>query len=277
MGLVEIDALAAAMNRMVGELERSRSELAQKERLERELEIAQRIQTSILPQRLEAPGLEVAAAMRTASEVGGDYYDFLPVPGGVWLGIGDVAGHGLTAGLVMLMVQSIVAALARERVDAPPSELVARLNEVLYDNIRHRLEQDEHVTFTLLRFHDGGRLVFAGAHEEIVVWRAATRRCELIATPGTWLGAVPAIARFTPDTEQALAVGDVMLLYTDGVTEAMSAAGEQLGIDRLCAALEEAAAGSVEEIRDHLLATTSAWAPVQRDDVTLLVIRHKGL
>src|SRR5262249_11742848 len=146
-GLVEVDALATAMNRMVSELERSREELSHKERLEQEMEIAERIQTSILPRRLEAPGLEGAGVLRPATEVGGAYSDFLPHDGGCWIGIGDVAGHGLTAGLVMLMVQSIVAALTRVRRDATPADVVCILNEVLYDNIRHRLANDEHVTF----------------------------------------------------------------------------------------------------------------------------------
>src|SRR4029078_13210337 len=116
---------------------RSRDERAQKERLEGELEIARRLQTSILPRTLEAPGLRLAATMIPASEVGGDYYDLLPLPGGCWIGVGDVAGHGLSAGMVMLMVQCIVAALVRERPDARPSELVMRLNDVLYENVRH--------------------------------------------------------------------------------------------------------------------------------------------
>jgi sigma-B regulation protein RsbU (phosphoserine phosphatase) len=274
-GLVELDALAGAMNRMVADLARARDEIAHKERLEKELEIAHRIQTSILPRRLEAPGLEVAAVMRPAGEVGGDYYDFLPVAGGAWIGIGDVAGHGLTAGLVMMMVQSIVAALTRDGRTVSPRDIVCRVNDVLFDNVRDRLANDEHVTFTLLRYHDDGRLVFAGAHEDIVIWRARTGVTEQIATPGTWLGAVPDIARVTIDSELRLEPGDVMLLYTDGATEAMDAHEEQFGLGRLCAALTEVAERPVDAARDHVLAQIERWAATQRDDVTLLVLRYK--
>ncbi len=275
-GIVEIDALSRAMNQMVGELQQSRGELAHKERLEKEMEIATRIQTSILPRKLEAPGLETSAVMRPATEVGGDYYDFLPYPGGCWIGIGDVAGHGLTAGLVMLMVQSIVSALTAARRDARPSEVVAVLNDVLYENIRHRLENDEHVTFSLLRFHDDGKLLFAGAHEDLVIWRAETRRVETIVTQGTWLGAVPDVRLVTEDCQAALHPGDVMLLYTDGVTEASSAAGELFGLERLCEELERLHDRGVAEIRDGLIAAVDRWAPTQTDDVTLLVIRRKA-
>jgi phosphoserine phosphatase RsbU/P len=275
-GLLETDALARALNRMVAELERSRGELAQKERLEQEMEIAQRIQTSILPRSLEAPGLEVAAIMRPASEVGGDYYDFLPHRGGCWIGIGDVAGHGLTAGLVMMMVQSIVAALTRVRLDASPSDVVCALNEVLYENIRHRLANDEHVTFSLLRYFDDGRILHAGAHEDLVIWRAATRRTELIPTQGTWLGAIADVRRVTSDAEAALYPGDVLLLYTDGLTEAASASGELFGLERVCAELERLCDRPVGEIREGLLGAVDRWALAQTDDITLLVIRREA-
>jgi len=264
------------MNRMVAELERSRDELAHKERLEKELEIATRIQTSILPRRLEAAGLTVAAAMRPASEVGGDYYDFLPTSDGAWIGIGDVAGHGLSAGLVMLMVQSIVAALAREGQTTTPREVVCRLNAVLFENIRDRLANDEHVTFTLLRYFRDGRVSFAGAHEDIVVWRKRLGVCETISTPGTWLGAVPDISRFTVDSELRLEPGDVLLLYTDGITEAMDATGQQLGLGRICEALNEVAEAPVDAIRDDLLGLVGNWARTQVDDVTLLVLRYEA-
>src|SRR3954471_1354518 len=100
------------------------------------MEIASRIQTSILPRQFEVDGLQIAAQMIPATQVGGDYYDVLPVDGGCWLAIGDVAGHGLTAGLVMLMIQSIVSALTRQRPDATPAELLSILNEVLFENVR---------------------------------------------------------------------------------------------------------------------------------------------
>jgi serine phosphatase RsbU (regulator of sigma subunit) len=214
--------------------------------------------------------------MRPASEVGGDYYDFLPMSDGAWIGIGDVAGHGLSAGLVMLMVQSIVAALTQGAGATSPREVVSRLNAVLFENIRDRLANDEHVTFTLLRYYRDGRVVFAGAHEDIVVWRKRLGVCETISTPGTWLGAVPDISRFTVDSELRLEPGDIMLLYTDGITEAMDAGGQQLGLGRVCEALNAVAERPVEAIRDDLLGLVGNWARVQVDDVTLLVLRYEA-
>src|SRR5205814_931340 len=113
--------------------------------------------------------IELAAHMLPAAEVGGDYYDVLPTDDGCWIGIGDVAGHGLNAGLVMMMVQSVVTALVQSNPKADPTDHVVRLNEVLFENIRHRLGRDEHVTLSLLRYSEDGSLRWAGAHENLLV------------------------------------------------------------------------------------------------------------
>ena len=272
-----IGPLVRVTERAFESLKRSQGELAQRQRLEKELEIGARIQTSILPERTEVRGLEMAAAMLPASEVGGDYYDVLPVEDGAFIGIGDVAGHGLTAGLVMLMVQSAVAALARERADALPSEILRVVNAVVFENVRHRLHQDEHVTLSLLRYHDDGRVVFAGAHEEIGVFRAASRRFEMVETPGTWLGACPDVGGVMVDSTLTLDEGDLVILYTDGITEAKNELGEQFGLDRVCAIVERCSGERVEIIRGRILDEVARWSPRRADDVTVLVLRHRGV
>jgi phosphoserine phosphatase RsbU/P len=272
-GTHEVKALATAMNSMVDELERSRTELAAKERLEREMEIAMRIQTSMLPRSFDVSGLDIAARMLPASEVGGDYYDVLPVAAGCWIGIGDVAGHGLTAGLEMMMVQSVIAALVRENPTAPPSKHLTILNHVIYENIRHRLGQDEHMTLTLMHYQDGV-VTFAGAHETILVLRTGASAAELVETPGTWLGAMRDISRFTTDSTLELAAGDLVVLYSDGIIEARDAKGEQFGMERLASAVQAARDSSVEAIRDQVLAQVAAWQVVQDDDVSLVIIRR---
>jgi hypothetical protein len=257
-------------------LERAASELMHKQRLEKELEIGARIQTCLLPRTVTIPELELSAKMVPASEVGGDYYDAFAVGSGGFIGIGDVAGHGLTAGLVMLMVQSVVGALGRKAPDAAPSELVSALNTVLYDNIRHRLQNKEHVTFTLLRYMPGGKLTFAGAHEEICVYRQASGKVELVPTPGTWLGAMRDVRKHTVDTELVLAPGDIVLLYTDGVTEARAQGGEQFGLERLTALLENSADLPIDALIERVYKAVAAHADVLDDDVTLLAFRYLG-
>jgi phosphoserine phosphatase RsbU/P len=273
-GTRELALLGRSMNEMAGELMSSRAQLAEKERLARDLELAATIQTSILPREARVPGLEIGARMVPAEAVGGDYYDVFPVPGGAWIGIGDVAGHGLQAGLVMLMVQSAVAALVREKPNANPSELVVVLNQVLHDNIQCRLKQDEHVTFTLLRYLDEGRLIFAGAHEELVVYRRATGECERVTTLGTWIGVVEDIRAATHDAAITFEAGDLLLLYSDGLIQGMDAAGEQLGLERVCEWLSELRDRPAQAIADTLLERSRAHAAMLDDDVSVLVVRR---
>lgn len=275
-GPIEVAQLGAAMNTMAARLAESRIQLAVQQRLEKELEIAARIQTSILPRDLAVTGFEIAAFMRPASEVGGDYYDVFPVPGGCWIGIGDVAGHGLTAGVVMLMVQSLTAVLVDQHPGATPARLLPPLNRLLFNNVRARLGQDEHVTLTLLRFDHDGRVRFAGAHEDIVVCRAAGGPCERIPTPGTWLAVVDDIAPATQDSELSLQPGDTVILYSDGVTEAMSASRQQFGIDRVAAIVERMRDRPSQEICDAIVAAVDAFAVRQTDDITAMVLRYVG-
>jgi sigma-B regulation protein RsbU (phosphoserine phosphatase) len=255
--------------------EATRRQAAERARLQKEMEIAARIQTSILPRALAVPGLEIAAAMRTATEVGGDYYDVIPTADGCWLGIGDVAGHGLPTGLVMLMMQSGIGVLARKIPDAPPRELLLALNAMLVENVRDRLGQREHATLTLLRYRSDGTLVFAGAHEEILIRRAATGRCQRLDTPGAWVGAKRDIAAGTVETTARLAPGDLLVLYTDGLIEATGGDGrERFGSNRLIALIEGHGAANPAALRDAILAALDAFAPRLDDDVTLLVARY---
>ncbi|MGC4094429.1 MAG: substrate-binding domain-containing protein [Polyangiaceae bacterium] len=250
-------------------------EAAERARLEREFAIAEQIQTSILPKQFGVPGLEIAALMQPSSEVGGDYYDVLKCADGCWIGIGDVAGHGLPTGLVMLMLQSVVSGLVRANSSASPRSVLLDVNSVLYENIRQRMQQDEHVTLTLLRFRDDGTLVFAGGHEDMLVYRASRRECEWIATPGPWVGAREAIAETVVDTEARLEPGDVLVLYTDGITEARSAGGEYYGPERLSALVAELAPSlGVAGIRDGIVRDVCQFMEAQSDDFSVLVAKR---
>jgi DNA-binding LacI/PurR family transcriptional regulator/serine phosphatase RsbU (regulator of sigma subunit) len=256
--------------------EAAEREKAEKQRLEQELSIATRIQTSILPRDLQVRGLEIAATMLPATEVGGDYYDVLPTEQGCWIGIGDVAGHGLRPGLVMMMLQSVVAALVRSAPQATPRELLGVVNSVLYHNVRERLQQDEHATLSLIRYRDTGELLFAGAHEDMLVFRADTGKVEAVPTLGTWVGATKDIGEAMQDSAYRLRDGDVLLLYTDGVIEAVNGAGEQFGSQRLALELARASGKPVTQIRDQLCSAVTHFMKQQHDDIALLVARYQA-
>jgi serine phosphatase RsbU (regulator of sigma subunit) len=270
---------ARAQTRMMAELRVAHGALdavriGEQQRLREEIDLAARIQMALLPRDLGVEGLEISAAMLPAAEVGGDYYDVIPVEGGAWLGIGDVAGHGLNAGLAMLMMQSAVSALAQKHPSPRPDRVVSAINTTLYQNVRQRMRRDEHATLTLLRYQRDGSVCFAGAHEEILVLRATAGRCESIVTPGPWVGARPSIAGQVPQSRLTLADGDILVLYTDGLTEAMDGGRRQFGLERVEAEILRARGEPVEAIREAILGAVHAFCPVLADDVALLVVRY---
>src|SRR6185295_5225652 len=195
---------------------------------------------------------------------------------GAWLAIGDVSGHGLDAGLVMLMVQSAFSAIARARVDATPREVLLALNATLFDNVRARLVQEDHVTLTVLLYTADGRVTFAGAHEDLLLHRRRTGQVERVDTPGVWVGAAETIDRVTVNSTFTLEPGDLLVLYTDGVTEATNVDGEQFELPRLIEVICQACDQPCEVIRDRILEATGRWTDRQEDDLTVVVIRYTG-
>jgi DNA-binding LacI/PurR family transcriptional regulator/serine phosphatase RsbU (regulator of sigma subunit) len=250
-------------------------ERAERAQLEQEAKIAARIQTAIVPGSVVVEGLQISAQMLPAVEVGGDYYEIIPFEGGCWLGIGDVTGHGLLAGLIMLMMQGMVSSLIARDPKSSPADLILALNRALYRNIRERLSLDDHATIALIRYENGGCLTFAGAHDAFIVYRARAKKCEIVTPPGFWVGAVPDISQMTEDATLLLSDGDILVLYTDGVTEALNGHTQQFGLGRLCRLVESLSAFDVASISRSILDAVSKWQSRQTDDITLVVCRYQ--
>ncbi|MDB4945373.1 MAG: uncharacterized protein JWP97_4907 [Labilithrix sp.] len=268
-GHTEMAALANAFSSM------SIAIADREERLQSELKVAAGLQMSILPRDPAVPGLEIAAYMEPTTEVGGDYYDVIPTADGCWIGVGDVSGHGLGAGVVMLMLQSCIASLVRAQPDASPARVACLVNEVLFDNIRNRMKRRDHATLSILRLTHDGVVRLAGAHEDILVWRAASRTVERVETPGTWVGAVRSIEPATEETRFELAPGDTMVLYTDGITEARRA-GEQLGLERIEALMNEHAGSAPVTLKDAIVSAVHSWSDQLQDDISVVVVRRSA-
>jgi sigma-B regulation protein RsbU (phosphoserine phosphatase) len=278
----EVTELLGTVGTMVARLRSQADELRGREqeqvelaRLKRELEIAEHIQTGILPKRFEVPGFEIAALMQPAEVVGGDYYDLLPTNAGLWIAVGDVSEHGLTAGLVMVMLQSALGSLVSHSPSASPSEVWGAVNRLLVDNIRSRLGGDDHVTVVLARVAPDGRYVFAGGHEPIVVLPAGASKCEVIPTPGPWMGIRPDLAMNLRETSGSLGAGDLMVFYSDGIVEAGAAHRKPFGIDGLCAAVERLRDQPARTLCSDIVREAREWAGGrQEDDMTVLVLRR---
>jgi sigma-B regulation protein RsbU (phosphoserine phosphatase) len=264
------------LRKAIAQLQADATTRANHQFLAGEMAVARQIQSSMLPRNLTAQALEVSAQTLAAEEVGGDYYDVLPTSNGAWIGIGDVAGHGLPAGIIMLTIQSAVAALTRNKPDATPREILDPLNGVIYENIHHRLEIYEFATLSLIRFFRDGRMLVAGAHEDIIVYRAGSGRCDTMPTSGTWIGVVSDISSVTVETEHRLEAGDVMVLFTDGVTEASDKRGRPFGFERLCEAVTATGRKPTEQIVAHVMDQVKAWSPRLADDVSVVALRYLG-
>ncbi|MDL2410175.1 SpoIIE family protein phosphatase [Rhizobium calliandrae] len=247
-------------------------------RLGAELAVAQRIQLMVLPRQNELAAieqLEIAAFMRPADEVGGDYYDILQDGKRLKIGIGDVTGHGLESGVLMLMVQSVARAL-QEAGETDPAKFLNDLNRTIYKNIE-RTKTDKHLTLAFLDY-DGERLTLSGQHEDLIVVRQGgeVERIET-ADLGLPVGLDSDISQFVDTRDVTFGSGDMIVLHTDGVTEAENRQGELYGIERLCKSARDLYGGSAQDVMNGILENLMTYIGSQKihDDITLVVMRHR--
>jgi serine phosphatase RsbU (regulator of sigma subunit) len=210
--------------------------------------------------------------MRPAAQVGGDYYDVLSVDGVEWVLIGDVSGHGVPAGLVMMMFQTAVRTTLQANPRMEPDELLALVNRALTANIR-RLGENKYMTVSALRRVDGG-FRFAGMHQDLLVFRAKTKTVEEIETIGTWLGVDENIGDLMQVRDCDLGPGDALLLYTDGLTEATKD-GSILDNSGLVSLFERHGSRCAGEILNGVLGALDDR--VVEDDVSAIVIKRNGI
>jgi sigma-B regulation protein RsbU (phosphoserine phosphatase) len=262
-----------AQTRALREREQEQIALA---KIRQEMEIAARIQSGILPKRFAVPGFEFAAQMKPAEVMAGDYYEILPTESGFWLAAGDVSGHGLTAGLVMLMLQSALAALAIYAPRERPSRILEATNALLVENIRSRLGGDDHVTLVLMHIDREGHFVFAGGHEPMLILREGSDTCDVMDTPGPWMGILPDLGKGLCESHGQLHPGDLLILHSDGVAEAGTRQSEAFGLDRLSHCIEQARRQPLSTICDQVLRQASDWSKGQQDDDMMVVMVRRA-
>jgi serine phosphatase RsbU (regulator of sigma subunit) len=246
----------------------------QRERLDHELSIGRRIQLSLLPASSpNPPGWEFAAIYRAARQVGGDFYDFIELPeapGTIGLIIGDVTGKGVPAALLMASTRAVLRASSA---GAPaPSVVLERTNRhILRDGRAGLFVTALYATLELT----AGRLLFASGGHDAPLWvDGSARRSRLLTTRSSILGAFSEID--LEDRRIELRPGDLLVLYTDGVTEARDARGRLFGERRLRAVVTAYADGSAQAIADAVLnaVTDFAGEVPWSDDLTLLVVKR---
>ena len=245
-------------------------------RMSSELEITQRLQQMMLPcddDMRQIPGLDISASMEPATEVGGDYYDVVCKDGGVVIGIGDVTGHGLESGVIAIMVQTAVRTLLASG-QYESRKFFEVINRVIYDNVR-RMHCDRNLTLSLLHYQDKV-VTMSGQHEEVLVVRGngVLERHDTL-NLGFPLGLEEDISSFIGEATVPLRPGDVMVAYTDGITEATDCAGVAFGIERLSEAVRTSHRQPAGAIREAVLSSLRKHIGDLHllDDVSLLVIK----
>lgn len=278
-GNEEIDEIARAFNEVTAKFRSAQSHLMEQERMQQEMQMAQEIQQMLLPRRVpELEGFDLGSLYRAAKEVGGDYYDFLTVDERtVGVVVADVSGKGVPGSLVMTMIRTALRMEARGNRSA--SDVMAKMNAFVTEDMKKGM----FVTMFYVVLDSVNRVVtYASAgHNPMILYRGESDATYFLKPKGIPVGIdVPDgdLFRKTISVEKlTLRRDDMLVIYTDGITEAMNQDREQFGEARLLAAIKRHGHGSAQEFADALnreIHDFTGGAP-QNDDITLVAIKEK--
>ena len=277
----QLGELAGSFNQMTGSIENLLQTAAEKKRLDEELRIARQIQMSLLPRGpLDVPGLSITALCVPAREVGGDYYDFFKLPNeklGVL--IADVSGKGTSAALYMAELKGLVLSLSQ--IYQSPRQLLLEVNRIISDNLDAR----SFITMTYAVLDMRARVMtYARAGHTPMIHLAgsgeADREARILIPDGLVVGlriegAAEKFAALLEEQTISLQTGDVIVLYTDGITEAMDSESDLFGDARLQKLVEEHGHLDSGELRERILREIESFVggADQHDDMTMILIK----
>jgi sigma-B regulation protein RsbU (phosphoserine phosphatase) len=253
-------------------------------RMEAELDVAQQLQQMLLPTPAEIKqieGLDIAGFLQPATEVGGDYYDVLEHNGRIKIGIGDVTGHGLESGIVALMLQTAICTLMTSNI-TDHAKFIDILNRTIHKNIG-RMSTDKSLSLALFDYvadpsGQAGEITVSGQHEQVIVVRKGGQ-VELKDTfdLGFPVGLIADIGEHVNELSINLQPGDGIVLYSDGITEAVSETGEFYGLERLCQVISQHWLQDSETLKQTVIddVQTFIGEQVVDDDITLLVVKQR--
>jgi phosphoserine phosphatase RsbU/P len=249
-------------------------EIAEREKLSRELEIAREVQQRLFPQTLpQVSGLDYCGACVPALSVGGDYYDFLALPEGhLGIALGDVSGKGIAAALMMATLQASLRAEAM-RDSGDLAQMIGAVNRMVFD----ASTSNRYATFFYAHYDPKGRvLTYVNAgHNPPMLLRKSSNGSQMLRLDvgGIVIGLLEQFA--FQQASLRLETGDVLVLYTDGVSEAMDLREEEWGEKRLMESIERCQSLSAAQTMEYVMGAAGAFASgaPQHDDMTLVVVR----
>ena len=262
---------------MTGNLSRAQVELVEKSRMEEELQIAERIQSTLLPKVFpEYAGLKFASYYSAQTETGGDYFDFIELDQErVGLIIADVSGHGVGACLVMSMIRTLVRSYAHAA--ATPKELLLKVNDYVYSDTPSNMYAT--IFYAILNVKTGVMEYTIGGHNAGIIYHPQEQSLEELATGGMAVGivATPIFQNTIQNFSYQLREGDLFIQYTDGVTEAMDEAQNEYGMERLLKTVKGARVKTIqtmlEKINTDIVVFTRGY--LQTDDITMMGLQYK--
>jgi anti-anti-sigma factor len=278
-GPEEIGAIASAFNEITTKFRDAQKNVVEQERMQKEMQVAQEIQHSLLPSKVpDIRGYDIASLYRAAKEVGGDYYDFVKVDeDSLGVVVADVSGKGVPGSLVMTMIRTALRMEARGSLSA--AEVMSRMNDFVTEDMKKGM----FVTIFYLILDSKNRIIsYASAgHNPMILFRAETDETFFLNPRGFPVGiSLPddTLFRRSIDVEKIkLKKDDMLLIYTDGVTEAMNSDREQYGEDRLINLIKENGRHSPDEFMDKLNEDIREFTGEfpQNDDITVVAIKEK--
>ncbi len=276
----EIGLIAEAIGTMTSQLKQAQEKIIESEKLKHEVEVARRIQSILLPKSMpRMPGYEFSAAYHPALVVGGDYYDYFRMLGGQWgFLVADVSGKGVGGSLVMVMFRTIIHS------EAPISSSAKELLLKAHESIVGEIPDDMYITAGIasLQPANGTVSLSSAGHNPPLYYSARTGKATYLELEGAPVGLSmldrDVLEEVLEERTVNLDSGDVIMLYSDGITEAVNLRGEQFGEERLKRTFLSLASrgATAEEMKDAILDRISEFtkgAP-QSDDITLLIIRR---
>lgn len=270
----EMRVLSGIANQAAVAIERARldEQAEEKKRLDHELRLAHQIQASFLPRHPpQLPGYDIGAAWNAARQVSGDFYDLIPLSHGrLGLVIADVSDKGLPAALFMALTRTIIRTMAIGK--PSPREAMERANDVIIADA----QSDMFVTafYGVLDTTDGSILYVNAGHNPPLLYHHAKQTLVPLPEHGIALGIMPNFEQ--PQNRVQLHCGDVIVLYTDGITDALNEAEEEFGVARLTAVIKEHAGKPAQALTDEILRAVEQFTQgvAQFDDLTLVVVKR---
>ena len=277
----QLGELAGSFNEMTGSIEGLMQTAAEKKRLEEELRIARAIQMSLLPRGpLNVPGLGITALCVPAREVGGDYYDFFRLPEErLGILIADVSGKGTSAALYMAELKGLVLALS-QRYESP-RDLLIEVNRIISEHLDSRSFIT--ITYAVIDLHAGTMTFCRAGHTPLIFLPGPSSKVPAarVLTPNGMVlglridGAADKFAELLEQERVDLSPGDVIVLYTDGITEAMNPESDLFGESRLSRIVEEHGHLDSDELRERIMREIEAFvgSADQHDDMTMILLK----